>query len=141
MRDRRPWTTGRTKDQALRTKDQISALHVGQLLGDLSVAHAKDVHSSHMSRLLVAHPSVGPADDTAIARGKDLLGFEVRLRRATKELFPVGADGLLAADARPVRSGPRVLEHAVRRHPAHDGVHVVAVEGLVEPLDSGSSRV
>ena len=58
-----------------------------------------------------------------------------------KELFPERAHGGLTGDARAVRRRPRVLEHAVLGHPAHDRVHVVAVECLVEAFDDGARRV
>jgi hypothetical protein len=117
------------------------AFHVGQLLGDLPITHAKDVNASHVPWPAVAQPGVFPENDAAIVEDSEVLGFEVSLGRALKEVFPKPAYGGVTGDARPVGRGAGVLEHAILGHAAHDRVHIMAIEGLVELLDNRACRL
>src|SRR5262245_49117978 len=111
------------------------ALHIRKLFSDLPFADAKHIDAPHVARDALAHPLVPPADHAAIARVEDLLGLEPRARRALEEVGPERSNGRLSFDSRAVRGRARILEHAVVGHVGHDGVHVVSVESLVEPLD------
>src|SRR5262245_47860756 len=110
-----------------------SALHVGELLGHLAVAHAQDIDSSHVAAGRV--PVEQPADHGAVAGAEDLLGLEASAGRRLKEALPEAADRRRAHESLAVRRRQGVLEHAIGRHQAHHAVDVVAIERLVEAAD------
>src|SRR5438093_5672542 len=95
--------------------------------GNLDWVHSADVSSSIV-------PVKGPSAHRAIAGGEELFGLEARLRRRREEPLPE-APYRRAHEALAVGWGHGVLEDTVRGHQRHDGIHVVSVEGIVEPAD------
>jgi hypothetical protein len=124
--DRSPTNFGRYKDPRL---DE----HVGELLGDLAVAHADDIDPSDMAAPLV--PVEHPANDAAVADREDLLGLEACARGGPKEALPEGADRASAHEPLAVRRRQRVLEDAIGGHERHHPFDVVTVECRVEASD------
>ena len=97
-----------------------------------------DVDASDVAGLAVANPVVDPLHDAPIARRKHILCIEAGMRRAGKELFPIATNRSLTDEARAIRCRPGVLEHTVWRHTSHNGVDVMAIEGVVELVDDGT---
>src|SRR6266480_376028 len=128
-----PYTTLSRSSPSARSHP-LSPFDVGQLLGDQAGPHAKHVDTADMAAGPVLDPGIHPTHHTAVAGGEYLLGVEMGVRRARKQLLPGGPDPLPSLDAFTIRCGARILKHAVVAHERHDGVEVMAVEGVVEPL-------
>src|SRR5882757_10261671 len=75
-----------------------SALHVGQLLGDLAVAYAEDVHAPDVA----AGPGVGPQLHDPIVGGQRLVDLEMGAP-VVEDRLPRRADGRAAHVPNPVR--------------------------------------
>ena len=114
------------------------SLHVGQLLRHSAVPYTEQIDASDVAGLAVANPVVDPLHDTPIGRRKHILGIEAGMRRAGKELFPIATNRSLTDESRAIRCRPGVLEHAIWRHMSHNGVDVMAIEGIVELGDDGT---
>src|SRR6266498_3116478 len=111
-------------------------LDVRKLLRDFAVADAEDVDAADVAGLALAvDPVIDPADGAAVAAGEDVLAVEASVWGGREEPFPEATNAVLACEALTVRGWVGVLEHAVVGHEGHDGVDVVAVEGLVESMD------
>src|SRR5262249_61946285 len=113
----------------------LLSFHVGELLGNLAVAHADDVDAADVAAAVV--PSKNPAHDAAVAGGEDLLRLEARAGRGLKERPPERANRPRALEPLAVRRRQGVLEHAVGRHQRHHTVDVVAGERLLAPPTYG----
>src|ERR1044071_5866421 len=94
-----------------------------------------------MAALPLLDPGINPAHDATIAGCKYLLGVEVGLRGAGKELLPEGPDATPPLKALTVRLRSSILEGAVVAHEPHDSVDVMAVEGVVEATSAGADGV
>ena len=73
-------------------------LDVGELLGQLAVAHPEDVDAAQMALLAVLLPGVEPAHDATVARRELLLRREVRGGGGGEEALPYRAHGRLAVE-------------------------------------------
>src|SRR5204863_875973 len=100
----------------------LSALDVGELLGDLAVPEAQHVGSSHVPGPVVPGPVEAPAQDSAVAADERLLLGERRVRSVAEHVDPDRADRVRTLVAYAVRRWSRRLEDAVVAHQRHDRV-------------------
>src|SRR2546426_10760837 len=87
-----------------------------------------------MAAFLLLSPRIHPTHDATIASCEYLLGIEMGLSRAGKELLPERSHAILSLKALTVWSRPSILKSAVVTHQPHDRVDVMAVEGVREAV-------
>src|SRR2546428_4183780 len=87
-----------------------------------------------MAAFPLLSPRIHPTHDATIASCEYLLGIEMGLSRAGKELLPERSHAILSLKALTVWLRPSILKSAVVTHQPHDRVDVMAVEGVVEAL-------
>jgi len=87
-----------------------------------------------MAAFPLFNPGIDPTHDATIAGCEYLLGVEAALRGAGKELLPESPDATPPLKALTVWLRSSILKGAVVAHKPHDGIDVMAVEGVVEAL-------
>src|SRR5262245_26127995 len=111
-------------------------LGIGTLLCHFSIPHAENIAGANVSaRAILLNPPIAPANHAAISTREAILSFEHGLGRRGKETLPEGADCGLSLITLAIWRRVCILEHTILGHDRHDSVHVMPIEGVVEPLN------